>query len=204
MLASPLALALITDLRVLPALETDHAGVHLRITVPAAETADWGPPVALPPRMLGTDRIEAWAQLLAQPEYTDQIAGVTTAAVAISEQTLFSVCDQFDAIVSEFWGFRLAAPAATPACPFTVSVVTPSLARRRGELRRALRRNPCSAEARALRARSSVFSAVPVGCIGANAAWTSPRTSRRAAPSVATGGISNPNRRLRFQFRCNI
>ena len=91
--------------------------------------------------MLGTNRVEAWTQLLAQPEHVDQFTGVTTVAVAISEeQTLFSVCDQFDAIVSESWASSAGAPRSYSSAVRSRCRWTPSLAQE-------------SAEARALRAR---------------------------------------------------
>ena len=107
-LASPLAFFSIAELRVLPAPESDHACVHLRIHVPAPVLPSHASPLANPPRMTGDERIARWALLLESDRYQVRIQEIVAAADAAAAtadgQALAVAGAMFDALLSESWG----------------------------------------------------------------------------------------------------
>ena len=127
-LASPDAMPLIQSLQVLPAPESDHMAVHLRIarsTSPASPaqqrrrprrpSAAPPPPAAPePPRLKSEAHMAAWQDLLRQPEPVMDLFLMEVAAdVAATPEDIHAAGLQFDAFVERTQAHVLAAqPAA--------------------------------------------------------------------------------------------
>ena len=172
--ASPDAMALVHDLRVVPAPPSDHLALHVRIqsvvgqqqqqpeqpTAPvAAEEALVQPQM---PRMSGTKTIEKWAESLFVPAYADALATLTAAVQAqpATPETLTAYAVAFDSIVYRSWaaasaadaspGRRQHAPQRNGSGEELPRWWDAELGRARRAARRAMRRDPTSHVARSL------------------------------------------------------
>ncbi len=59
---------------------------------------------APPPRMLGDDRLQQWRAVVSTRDCSDQLTDLEAATLTVSDQqTLLTVCERFDAFISETW-----------------------------------------------------------------------------------------------------
>ena len=160
-LVSPNIMPLIQDLRVRAAPESDHLAVHLRLRSLSAVPPSRGSPSALPPRMMGDDRLLQWVEVLSSQDCSDTLADIVASARTASDrQPLLTVCARFDVLISETWAgtsrdSTADGQAARQPCQrsreHSARWFTAELARMRADATRAMHRCSGSEEAVQLR-----------------------------------------------------